>query len=290
LGPDGRIFVTRADGQYFSTNPKNIAVESELYTRFDESTNKDRSIEEWFSQEIESPFSRAFDEIVSLNGLRRERFRADPNKRKVVQALGYIATEYRDFILLEEANRIALANYMAALLVRHPKYLAKLHEFHSAEASQSGSSIERDVVLGNMFYVYNIYRQAILKSTITLTKRHGAHEFLFSDGGISAVEPWRGVLVPFDIHFPLTPDLAAAVIPLPFDAEPERIYVAYARDQAVHRQNRISLADARRFIFSRGEPPTSFIRKHFGKPAPKAYGYRVVEGKFETTYDPSRDH
>jgi hypothetical protein len=77
------------------------------------------------------------------------------------------------------------------------------------------------------------------------------------------------------------PDTVAAV-------DLTRAMVVDLTKQGVARVNRIILGGAERFVFSRQNPPVTFITKHFGKPAPKNIGYRIVAGRLETFYEPNR--
>jgi hypothetical protein len=61
-----------------------------------------------------------------------------------------------------------------------------------------------------------------------------------------------------------------------------------ATNVGVARYNRIVLGGARRFVFTRKDPPLDFITKNFGVPAPKNIGYRVTDGRLETHFDPGR--
>jgi hypothetical protein len=289
VGRDGVLFAVRADGSYFATRPNNIGVESELYTRFGEVGSKDRSLERWFSKVVEDPFADILDELISLSGIQRERFKNNANKAEVVRSLGYVTSPHREFVIWSAPLRIAFANYLSALIVRHPAYLRKLRDFHGAQSDANTEAVNRELALANMHHVYNIYRKEIVDATIVLVKRHDSHEFLFSDSGIGTTEPWRQGPMPFDVHFPLTPDLAAEVFPLEFGPHPERVYVASAKNQAIARHNRVTLSGASRFVFSRTDPPIQFVKKYFGVPAPSAYGFRIIDGRLETTYDPTRD-
>ena len=90
------------------------------------------------------------------------------------------------------------------------------------------------------------------------------------------------------MHAPITPDLALAVLPLPSVEDLDRAAVMECTNQGVARLNRIVLGVAQRFVFSRQAPPSKFIAENFGKPAPKNIGYRVINGRLETKYDPNR--
>jgi hypothetical protein len=66
---DGLICVTKPDGTSFRTIPENVAVVGKLHTRTDRSGNSDIEIENWFSNNIESPFKTAaqyFDQLKSV--------------------------------------------------------------------------------------------------------------------------------------------------------------------------------------------------------------------------------
>jgi hypothetical protein len=113
-------------------------------------------------------------------------------------------------------------------------------------------------------------------------------EFIFSDGGITAQEPWSKRTIPFEIYVPLTPKLSLNVLPLP-NAYTKGLWVTRVNTRGVARYNRIMLSEAKRFVFSRSAPPLAFIQKHFGMPAPSPFGSRLVNGRLETIYNPSRD-
>lgn len=282
------VYATRADGSVFEPNPMNIGVESELYTRFGADDVKDTSIEDWFAQAIDNPATATIEHLLDpRNCLRRHGWRGKPNDAAVMRELGFRVNDYIDEIKLPSAVRSHIANYVAALLVRHPIYLKKLTQFH--ETASALPDVARALALENMLHLFQIYAGKLFASSLLLTRRVGTAEYLFSDGGVVVDEPWRsGDTIPFEIHAPLTPDIALQVLPLPSPIDLSIISVCEVTNRGIARQNRIALADAKRFVFSRQRPPTTFIAKYFGLPAPKNIGFRFVDGQLETKYDPAR--
>lgn len=287
----GRLYATRGDGTRFRPTPENIGVEGELYTRFGPDGSKDIAIETWFAQEIEDPFASVFDAFISLDSIRRTPFRPDPEKRKVVEGLGYIAQNHREGKSITATERKIVADYVAALVVRNPVYLARVLEFHAENDQVPDKNTGKAITLENMLYLFGIYREVIIRSDFMFIVREDSHELLFSDSGISVTEPWRPEPIPFDIHFPLTPDIALEVLPGPPTVRwgLDRVEIVRTRNAGTDRSNRIALGSARRFVFSRSPVPGDYIAKYFGKPAPSPYGYRFVDGKMEFKYDASRD-
>lgn len=288
------LHVVRADGTTFRAPPSKVGVEGELYSRLDPSGKKDRDIERWFSREIETPFAGALTRLLPLDGIERRRFlgRGDLAQRREVQKLGFIVGDYDERMPLAASIRNAIANYLAALVVRSPIYLAKLTDWHRTNNGFGELPIApaayRGFALENMLYLYYVYREAIVGGCINLMIADCDREFLFSDGGVTAKEPWSKRPMPFDLYAPLTPKLALNVLPLP-DAYTDGLWISRVNARGVARYNRMMLADAKRFVFSKSPPPLSFIAKHFGVPAPSPIGSRWINGKLETKYDRSRD-
>lgn len=286
-GSDGLVFVTRSDGTMFRANPVNIGVESELYTRFNDKNEKDTQIEEWFAEVIDDPASKMIEHLLDPSNTSRTSFRGDPSKAETVKALGFRVNPYVESVRLPIEMRQAIARYLAALLVRHPSYLAKLIEFHRDENIIVNNAKNR--ALDNMIRLFSVYAEKIAQSVLMISRRVGSAEYLYADGGILVEEPWRRKYgIPFDIHAPLTPDIAIQVLPVPFATDLTAASVVESTNQGVARQNRIILGGAYRFVFSRQTPPMKFILKNFGKPAPKNIGIRIVDGRLETSYDPLR--
>ncbi len=288
------LTVVRADGTSFRAPPSKVGVEGELYTRVDPSGAKDRDIELWFSREIETPFAGAFQKVLTLDNIERRKLPTcgDPVRRKEVQELGFIVGDYDECMLIANSDRNAIANYLAALVVRSPVYLAKLTEWHrdnnTVENLPTPLTTYRGFALENMLHLYNIYREAIAEACINLMIADCDREFLFSDGGVTAKEPWSNRPMPFDLYAPLTPKLAINVLPLP-NASTAGLWISRVNARGVARYNRMMLANAKRFVFSKSQPPFSFIAKHFGVPAPAPFGSRWIDGRLETKYDRSRD-
>jgi hypothetical protein len=112
---------------------------------------------------------------------------------------------------------------------------------------------------------------------------------LYGDGGIVVEEPWRRKYgIPFDTYAPLTPDIAVQVLPIPIHGDLSTAVIAKSNNEGVARQNRIILGGARRFVFSRQMSLLKYIQENFGRPSPKNIGYRIVKGRLQTSYDPSR--
>jgi hypothetical protein len=296
-GPDGLIHVTRADGTGYRVNPKNIGLEGDLYTRYALTGEKDLTIERWFSTEIEGPFRATLDFLASLPGRQRVPLTLDPAKKEESKLLGFVTNDYRESISLPPDHRLSLSKYLAALLVRNPRYIRKLVEFHEERTKDwlskkyEGLDLEkgiRTVALENMVRTFNIYGEQIVRSDFMFLRNETKNEFVFSDGGIVADEPWSSA-VPFTIHAPLTPSLAVEVLPSPKPFYRDRAFLVEVSTVGVKRFNRISLQDSERFVFTRSSPPSDFIVRYFGKPAPKAFGHRWINGRLETKYDKSLD-
>lgn len=283
----GFVFVTRANGTTFRTNPLNIGVESELYTRFSDEGKKDTTVEEWFAETIDGPATKIIYHLLDPSNTSRHSFHADPSKAETAKALGFCVNRYIDRVHIPAEIRQAIASYVAALLVRHPSYLAKLTAFHHDDDISSNEIKNR--ALDNMLHLYRVYAEKIANAVFLLTRRTDSAEYIYADGGILVEEPWRREYgIPFDIHAPLTPDIAIQVLPVPFSDDMDTAVIMESTNQGVARQNRIILGGAQRFVFSKQEPPVKFITENFGKPAPKNIGYRIINGRFEATYDTTR--
>jgi hypothetical protein len=226
-------------------------------------------------------------ELVSAH-IDREPFVGDAGMAETLRRLGFVVTPYREFVFLRKAQRQALANYLAALLVRSPRYIEKLEQFHARE-NAGDAARTRQLSLANMLSVYEIYRDAIGRSTLMVLVADGSHEFLYADSGIAAEEPWGRDYLPFTVHAPLTPRLAVEVFPLQGERQRSKCFVGRTTDAGTARMNRITLSTAERFVFSKSFPRSDFIREYFGRPMPKGIGHRWVDGQLETTYDESRD-
>jgi hypothetical protein len=280
-GDNGLINVVKSDGSSFAASPINVGVQGELYTRFEVTGDKDVTIEQWFSTEIETPFVRALTRLISMDGLLRfRRPPVPPTKTRNASDLGFVLREDFEIMPLSSDHRKAIDSYIAALLVRNPSYLAKLVAFHDKNGVVLPPELPRNqaiksVALNSMLEVFKLYRDVISQADLGLVVVDCDRELLFGDSGITAKEPWRSGPLPFDIHAPLTPKLALEVLPTPMPRlDRNACLIMRVNPKGVARFNRIALSDAERFIFSRGQPPVDFIRKHFGAAAPESIGLR----------------
>jgi len=293
-GRDGLIFVIRKDGTVFKGSPNTIGVEGELYTRLTVTGEKDTTIESWFATEIESPFRSALKEILDPTAIKARPFRRKPEmgKAQEMRALGFIETGLFETIVVSPATRVAVVAYLAAMIVRSPRYLEKLRDFHRSNPDFGALNLPdgaiKTVALENMLRAMRLYEERMAAATIAITFATGDMEFIFSDAGVTAKEPWRRAAIPFDIHAPLTPRVSLQLVPAALHRADEFL-VSRVNNQGVRRANRITVGGAERFVFTRSEPPLEFIKSNFGVPAPAPFGHRVVNGKLETVYDPSRD-
>lgn len=284
LGPDGLIHVTRADGSTFRTNPLNIGVESELYTKTFADGAKCVELEEWLANEIDDPFRAAVDALHDRKRYRRRRFVGDPTKAQVCRQLGFVVDGFVDSVVIDSDTRWALARYVAAQIVRSPPYLRKLTEFHAELGSGA-----KNAALDNMRWLFDVYSDRIANADLALVCCAGSHQFIFADGGVVVDEPWRRHHgIPFDAHAPLTPTLALQVMPTPDRHFGNDLPISYLTNNGTARFNRIILGHARNFVFSQKAPPIEFIKTNFGVPAPRNIGYRYVDGRLETVFDPDR--
>lgn len=171
----GMIHVVKADGTTFPSTEKNVGVETQLYTRYDLMGAKDLTIEKWFSTEIESPFVEALNVLAELNGLRRFRVsRGDPNQAAEVKALGFVVDDWHEQLDLTPKHRTAITNYIAAMLVRSPRYIAKLIDFHADSVPDLDDAVadkaRKTVALENMLWLYELYRDRIASAHLALLR------------------------------------------------------------------------------------------------------------------------
>jgi len=126
-----------------------------------------------------------------------------------VQELGFIVGDYDERMPLTAPVRTAIANYLAALVVRSPAYLTKLTDWHRANNGPGDLPVDpvtfREFALENLLYLYDVYREATTGGYISLMIADCDREFLFADGGVTAQEPWSKRPMPFDLYAPLTP-------------------------------------------------------------------------------------
>ncbi|MBW4972853.1 DUF4238 domain-containing protein [Roseovarius mucosus] len=280
---DGNINVLNRDGTSFPGRPGGLGVVGHLYSKAFEDGEKDPAIETWFANEVDGPFAGVIDKFSDEKLIKRRPFRGDPDKAKTVKELGYRVLKNLEYFELSNSDRENISRYVAALLVRSPKYLSKLEKFHSASLNPKNDALD------NMKYLYEVYLQRIKRADFVIIIRDAENEFLFSDGGIVAREPWSNAGgVPFDVHFPMTPDIALQVFPAMTQEFPNMVPVSRATNQGVSAHNRITLQHAENQVFGRGAIPIEFVMKNWGRPAPKHIGFRHVNGRLETKVDWSR--
>lgn len=271
------------DGTMFLGQPQGLGVVGHLYSKELENGGKDTGIETWFAHEVDGPFTEVLKKLSDESSVKRQPFRGDTKKAIVLKQVGYRVPKCFEYIELSPADREKIAKYVAALLVRNPNYLEKLERFHKLSASPKNSALD------NMKHLFGIYFDKIMGADFILIKRDAENEFLFSDGGIVAREPWLiSGGIPFDIHYPMTPDLALQVLPVLRQEFPHIIPVCKVANQGVSTHNRITLQYANRQVFGRGPIPIEFVMKNWGRAAPQHIGFRYVNGELETKVDWSR--
>jgi len=79
---------------------------------------------------MDGPAPEMIQHSAGLRQISAQRFYGDPTKAKTVKSLGFRVRPYVDRMQLPAEIRKAISSYIAALLVRHPNYLAKLAAFH----------------------------------------------------------------------------------------------------------------------------------------------------------------
>lgn len=280
---DGKINVLNRDGSTFLGKPQGLGVVGHLYSKELEDGSKDTAIETWFAHEVDGPFSETLNKLTDEKLVSRQPFQGNPQKAQVAKQLGYRITKEVEYISIFLDDRERISKYVAALLVRNPNYLKKLEDFHKL------SEIPKNNALYNMRQIYDIYFEKIMMADFIIIKRDSDNEFVFSDGGIVAREPWsQNGGIPFDIHYPMTPDLALQILPALHQAFPRTIPIFRAANQGVSSHNRITLQYADRQVFGRGAIPSKFVMKNWGRAAPQHIGYRHVNGELETKVDWSR--
>lgn len=272
----------------FASQPINIGVQGHLYSKDLQDGGFDPSIEIWFAEEIDTPFSKEFDQIFDFTNIKKQLFRPVPEKIVLNKKLGFDVDEnYRHLLPISKNHKLALSSYLAGLIVRTPRYIEKLVVWHSEENSEIGDY--RNLALENMRWLHGVYEQKILNSDIMIFLRTGTNEFLYGDNAVHIQEPWRPGPLPFDVYGPMTPDFSVSVLPTGSLNFPNHILVSRAKNKLVARYNHKIIAQSQRFIFSRSCPPIGFIEKSKNKKVPAPFGIRKVGGSIEVTYDKSRD-
>lgn len=286
---DGKIFCLKSNGEVFRTSPLNIGLEGHLYSKTLTSGSYDTGAEEYFANEIDGPFSEAFDRIFSFENNRRyDILDATPEKIALTRATGFRFDGYRDVTIIHKDDRIVLSNYLASLIVRSPAYLTKLQDFHRRENFAQDQE-SRNLAVDNMMWLLEIYAEKISNSDLMFILRDAENEFLYGDSPAFVREPWTSEALPFDCHIPMTPDISVNILPNPAPKALEGAMIGKTSNVGTNKLNRIVVGNSKNFIFSRNEPPRNFILKNLGVPAPAPYGKRFKGGKMEVIYDPSRD-
>lgn len=285
---EGGVHVTSKQGEVRKLTPINIGVEGHLYSSFELTGDRNPAVESWLSKHVDGPFDEAFDRIFDFSNTRRQKADPWPEKEKVLKEIGFIVDGYVDFLVVSEADRAALARYIAALVVRNPGYLKNLAKHYEMQLLGLDQRTLKNLSLKNMLSVFDIYLEALDSATFGVLRAEADHEFLFPDSGPRASEPWRAGPIPFDLHVPLTPRIAVEVLPVVGEHRPVDLHVGRLNNRGVARFNRMSLQDAQRYVFSRQTPPLEFIMKYMGKPAPMDTAVRVVEGQIRADYFPQR--
>ncbi|TRD22957.1 DUF4238 domain-containing protein [Palleronia caenipelagi] len=275
---DGTIQVLSRDGSSFRGKPRGLGVVGQLYSKDLADGTKDVSIETWFANDIDGPFASLLKKLIDDKNLRNRTFSGDHKKRKLSNELGLRIGNTIEYMEVSEHELEVLSRYVAALLVRNPNYLKKLAQFHSDQLNPKHSSLD------NMRYVFEIYANRLLCADFVILKRDARNEFLFSDGGIVAREPWsRYGGIPFDIHYPMTPDYALQALPAINQNFKGIIHYIKASNTGIAAQNRISLEVAKNQVFGRAPLPKNFVLKNWGRAAPHHIAYRHVDGQLETS-------
>ena len=101
--------------------------------------------------------------------------------------LGFRVNPYVDKIHLPAEVRQAISSYLAALLVRHPAYLAKLTQFHQVDTTLPNEAKNR--ALDNMLHLYGIDAKKIANSVLIITRRVESAEYIYADGGSWLMSP-----------------------------------------------------------------------------------------------------
>lgn len=273
----------------FRTKPVNLGVEKELYTFIDAEGSSNSDFELFLAKEVDGPFSSAFDDIFDFRKVYRNHFNPEPKKKQTAKQLGFIVSDEVVSLPISPEHKELLSVYVAALLVRSPKYLKKVLSFHSVE-NQLPDNLAKQATLENLKFLLDVYAKRICASDLVFIRNKGSNEFLYGDAGIEAKEPWSNYGIPFDIYVPMTPKISLSVLPTPNPRDPLAAIVSDVNNQGVKRFNRIVVGNSKKFVFSRDNPPINFITKYIGKPAAKAHGTRVLKGSVEVIYDSSRDH
>jgi hypothetical protein len=279
---DGLVHVVKADGTSFRAKPINVGVESELYTFIGQDGEKRSDVEEWLAKSIDAPAGNLISYLHDPDNYRTMRRSIHPRQRKAAAQVGVTLDKAgMEILRLPDEVRYSIASYLAAMIVRNPKYIAKMVEYHRAQKVRDDNT--KQISLINMISVYETYREALLEAILFISRRGGTNEFLFGDCGVAVREPWKNGLMPFDLNAPITPDLMISVLPLPFDDDRRQAFVGTLNNQGISMSNRMVVGSSTRFVYSRQPPPIGFISGNMGIPAMHDVGYRWVDGHFETS-------
>jgi hypothetical protein len=96
------LFVVRRNGTFFKASPANVAVETELYTRFGESGEKDTEIEEWFNRQIETPFVNVLPKLLEPRYIHRRPLPVRDRAQELeIRKIGFLIPNVVETLVLE---------------------------------------------------------------------------------------------------------------------------------------------------------------------------------------------
>lgn len=272
-GSDRLLQVTFRDGRTFRTSPKNVGVQTH-HNRVRAIEGNHDALEQYFANEIDTHAAPALTRF--LEGPRERVLSEAPDfpylqqEKHSIRADGFRIPKALEFQRLDPPDKLALARYVASMIVRVPSYKdatngPSLVEYMTATFGLSLGEAWDKLDIHHFGLVIDHIEQYANKLAAwqwIAVEADGTQEFLFGDTPALPVE-LSGAEV--DLYFPLTPKLALVITRHWRSKYQYGAQLFRASNKLIGYYNRCEIMNAERIVVSERTLPDHFVKKNFGQ-------------------------
>jgi hypothetical protein len=284
---NSKIVTLDRSGKLFTPPTEGVAVIRHHNSFIMPDGTRNAAPEKMLGQNVDSNIRRVLEKI------------ADQGRRTVIPALkrmtpselqahnertvqfGFEPLVNFEYVTLLRDDRVALAKYVASMIVRVPPFRGRLSAvFRAMMQALERKGIKVDNINGAdhnqqidwMIKNLPVFAKSIAAWTWVMIKSTPSENFIFSDNPVSLNTPHglNGGLS--DLVIPLLPNLAFCALDGPKNEVREGVHVIQANLMGTKRYNRITIGNARDQLFFHDTPSDAmraYCLENFGRPTDK---------------------
>lgn len=270
---EGCVTAISGEGKVRRTQPINTAVIGHHNSVRRPDETRDPALERFFANEIEGPVGPVLARLATerrRDHVMERSFDRDLLRRegKGIREDGFVPDERAFSAGFTDADRRALARYIASLIVRVPSYKDELNSNRMLQnvgallgCDEANARFETDMLHVELVRQHLEEYAARLQECAFVLFDGSGQEFVFGDTPVIPAALGFGEA---EAMCPISPDRALLIVRGDRPPVRDRIAIMRALPRSVRAFNRTVVQNAEREVFCRRQVPVGFVTSHLG--------------------------